>query len=368
MTKSFILSAVRSAVVPRGGAFSHLSIQDLAKPVILEALIKSGVSAENIDEIIVGNALGAGGNPARLISLAAGLGERVAGLTIDRQCCGGLDAINLADALVKSGQARIVIAGGVESYSRRPLRAETFADGRPPLAYDQPPFTPWSDRDPDMAYAADQLAQDLGISREEQDAWAIASHQKARSSLKRLAAEIVPIEDIANDAFTRNLSARTCQRATSLVGNITSANSSVAADAAAFCVIASQEVAASLQVEAIEIVSGQTIGGNPDRPGIAPVAAIQKIVSDANLLPSDIHVSEIMEAYAAQAIACISQSGLDRDLTNLGGGSLARGHPIGASGAINAVRLYHELKRTGGNGIAAIAAAGGLGTALLLRA
>ena len=368
MTKSFILSAVRSAVVPRGGGFADLSIQDLAKPVILECLNRSGVGAESIDEIIVGNALGAGGNPARLISLAAGLKEQIAGLTIDRQCCSGLDAIALADVMIRSGQARVVIAGGVESYSRRPLRAQTFPDARPPVAYDRPPFTPWPDRDPDMAYAADQLAKYFDISREEQDAWAVASHQKAVSAHDRLTAEIVAIKNIANDAFTRNLSEKTCARATPIVGSITPANSSVAADAAAFCIVACQDVARSLQGRGVEIVSGRTVGGQPDRPGIAPVAAIQRVLSDGNLLPRDINVSEIMEAYAAQAIACVSQAGLDIDRTNLGGGSLARGHPIGASGAINAVRLYHELIRAGGNGIAAIASAGGLGTALLLRA
>ena len=368
VTRSFIISAARSAVVPRGGAFSHLSIQDLAKPIILECLNRSEVPAEGIDEIIVGNALGAGGNPARLISLAAGLGEQIGGLTIDRQCCSGLDAIILADAMIKSGQARIVIAGGVESYSRRPLRAQTFADGRPARPYDRPAFTPWPDRDPEMADAADQLAINFGISREEQDAWAVASHQKAASSQARLTAEIVPVERVAIDAFTRNLSEKTCMRATPITGSITPANSSVAADAAAFCVVASEDVAKALQTQGTEIIAGRTIGGQPECPGIAPVAAIQKVLSEGNLRPNEMHVCEVMEAYAAQAIACVSQAGLDRDRTNLGGGSLARGHPIGASGAINAVRLYHELKHTGGNGIAAIAAAGGLGTALLLRA
>lgn len=354
-------------MVPRGGAFSHLSIQDLANPVLLECLSKSGVGAENIDEIIVGNALGAGGNPARLVALAAGFGEHIGGLTIDRQCCSGLDAILLADAMIKSGQARIVIAGGVESYSRRPLRAQTFADARPPLAYDRPAFTPWPERDPEMADAADQLAKDLGISREAQDAWAVASHHKAVSAQARLAAEIASIENVANDAFTRNLSEKICLRAAPIRGSITAANSSVAADAAAFCVVACEEVAMGLQAQSAEIIAGRTIGGRPDCPGIAPVAAIQKVLSEGSLQPRDIHVSEVMEAYAAQAIACVSEAGLDRKLTNLGGGSLARGHPIGASGAINAVRLYHELGRIGGNGIAAIAAAGGLGTALLLR-
>ncbi|MDU9006691.1 thiolase family protein [Sedimentitalea todarodis] len=368
MNRSFILSAARSAVVPRGGRFSHLSLQELAKPVLLDCLVRSGVGAGDVDEIIVGNALGAGGNPARLISLAAGFGEHVAGMTIDRQCCSGLDAIILADAMIRSGQARIVVAGGVESYSRRPLRAQTFPDGRPPAPYDQPPFTPWPERDPDMAVAAAHLANELGISREEQDAWAVTSHQKALASRARLTEEIVPIETVEKDTFTRNLTQKTCARATPIAGSITAANTSVAADAAAFCVVTSQDVAGSVQCDSVEVVAGRTVGGQPDRPGITPVAAIQQVLLDEGLSPGDIDVVEVMEAFAAQAIACVSQSGLQSERTNLGGGSLARGHPIGASGAINAVRLYHELLRSGGNGIAAIAAAGGLGTALLLRA
>jgi len=368
MTNSFIISAARTAVVPRGGAFAHLAIQDLAKPAFLACLDRCGVDAGDVDEIIVGNALGAGGNPARLVSLAAGFNERIAGLTIDRQCCSGMDAINLADAMIKSGQARIVIAGGVESYSRRPLRSQTFFDNRAPVPYDQPAFTPWPDGDPDMTVAADQLAHRFDISREEQDAWAVASHQKARASQARLSKEIVPIENVELDAFTRNLTEKTCARAVPMVGNITPANSSVAADAAAFCVVVSRDVAKSLQGAAVEIMSGRTIGGQPDCPGIAPVAAIREVLSNAKLRPDDINVAEVMEAYAAQAIACVSQTGLSPDLVNLGGGSLARGHPIGASGAINTVRLYHELIRCGGHGIAAIAAAGGLGTALHLRA
>ncbi|MGY9058109.1 MAG: thiolase family protein, partial [Alphaproteobacteria bacterium] len=118
----------------------------------------------------------------------------------------------------------------------------------------------------------------------------------------------------------------------------------------------------------IEIVAGRTMGGQPDLPGLAPVAAIRKVLGNAGVAVGELAVAEIMEAYAAQAIACVDGAGIDPECVNLGGGSLARGHPIGASGAINAVRLYHELAQCGGDGVAAIAAAGGIGTALLMRA
>ena len=120
-----LIAARRTAVVPRGGAFARLSLEDLAAPVIAACLADAGISPDAVDEVILSNALGTGGNPARRVALAAGLMERVAGLTIDRQCAGGLDAILLARALVDSGAADVVLAGGVESYSRRPLRLAT---------------------------------------------------------------------------------------------------------------------------------------------------------------------------------------------------------------------------------------------------
>lgn len=368
MTHSYIVAAKRSAVVPLNGAFAHLEFHDIAAPVIRACLVGCGLAPEEVGEVITGNALGAGGNPARLCALAAGLPEQVAGLSIDRQCASGLDALNLADAMIRSGQAEIVLAGGAESYSRRPERARTFADGRPALPYAQARFTPWPDRDPDMHVAADALVTELGITRAAQDAWAVQSHDRALKARARLARELVVIGGIADDPFTRALSPGLCARSRAMVGTITPANTSVAADGAAFCVVVSERIARRLDAPAVRIIGGCTLGGRPDLPGLAPVAAIKALLDRANITPDHLAVAEIMEAYAAQAIACVTKSGLDPEIVNPGGGSLARGHPIGASGAINAVRLYHELVARGGIGIAAIAAAGGIGTALLLRA
>lgn len=367
MNCSVILSAARSAVIPRGGAFAALEVHELAAPVVQHCLQKAGITPQQVDELIAGNALGAGGNPARVIALAAGLPLTVAGLTIDRQCCGGMDAILLADALIKSGQAEVVVAGGVESYSRRPDRLRTFADGRRPEPYDRPSFSPWADRDPEMATAADLLGSELGISQARQDDWAVQSHAKALAATIRMQSEIVPLNGQVRDAFARKLTARTCARATQIAGNVTQANTSVAADAAAFCVVVSRAFASANGLNGLEVVSGATLGGAPERPGIAPVAAIGTALEHAGLQPSDLSVAEIMEAFAVQAIACVEGAGLSAEITNLGGGSLARGHPIGASGAINVVRLFHELQLRKGYGLASIAAAGGLGTALILR-
>ncbi len=349
-----LIAARRTAVVPRNGAFARLSVEDLAAPVLTACLADAGLGPGQVDEVILSNALGAGGNPARRVALAAGLPETVAGLTTDRQCAGGLDAILLAKALVDSGAAEIVLAGGVESYSRRPLRLRTDPEGGPPVPYEQAPFTPWPDRDPDMARAAEALAQRLAISRERQEAWAAQSH--ARALAADLSLEIVPLTGITRDAFPRALSPRLLARAPVLTGSITAATTAVAADAAAVCLVVSDRIAKG---RGLALLGGATLGGTPEDPGLAPVAAIRRIWRGEPLAQA-----EIMEAYAVQALAVIDGAGLDPARVNPAGGGLARGHPIGASGAILAVRLFHGLVQ--GRGLAAIAAAGGIGTALLV--
>lgn len=358
-----ILAACRTAVVPRGGAFNALELSQLGAPVVQAALAQAGIAPAQVDEIIVSTAVGPGGNPARSIALAAGLPVDVAGLSIDRQCAGGMDALLLARALIVSGAADVVIAGGVESYSRAPIRHRTFADGRPPEPYDQAPFTPWPDRDPGMAQAADALATRLNISRADQDAWAIASHTKARAT-PPTSTELVALNGLTHDPFTRALSPALCARAPVITGSITNANAAVAADAAAFCIVTSDTYATT--ANSIRILGGATKGADPTCPGLAPLAAIQQTFRHTGLTAADITKAEIMEAYAVQAIACVQGADLDPACVNKSGGALARGHPIGASGAINAVRLFHELHRNGGTGLAAIAAAGGIGTALIL--
>jgi acetyl-CoA C-acetyltransferase len=351
-----LIAARRTAVVPRGGAFARLSIEDLAAPVVRACLADAGVNPTEVDDLILSNALGAGGNPARRVALAAGLPDRVAGLTTDRQCAGGLDALLLAKALVDSGAAQVVLAGGVESYSRRPLRLSTDPDGGPPVPYDEAPFTPWPDRDPGMAEAADALAQKLGISRQRQEAWAMASHAKALTA--DLRAEIVSLNSITADTFPRNLTPAILARAPVVHGSVTVATAAVAADAAAVCLVVSDHVA---QGRGLRILGAATLGGNPEEPGLAPIAAIQRVWSGEPL-----QHAEIMEAYAVQAIAVVEGPCLDPAIINPASGGLARGHPIGASGAILAVRLFHGLKS--GRGLAAIAAAGGIGSALMVEA
>jgi len=366
MTNSaYIIAAHRSPVIPKGGAFAHLQIHELAAPVIRACLNTANISPEKVGELILSNAVGAGGNPARLAALAAGLPERIGGLSIDRQCTGGLDAIWLAAQMVKSGTHDIVVAGGAESASRRPIRMRTFLDGSPPAPYDRPDFTGISGRDPDMITSAAQIAENMSVSRHIQEDWAINSHTRARSA--NFQNEITAIHDQNTDTFTRTLNTKTCARAPVLAGTITSATTAVDADAAACVIVVSARIAKSYP-NAIRIIQGAMLGGTPDQPALAPLAAIQSVLDQSKIAAQTLQSVEIMEAYAAQAIIAAQSQSFDPKAVNKGGGALARGHAIGASGAILAVRLYHELQKTGGAGLAAIAAAGGLGSALILHA
>ena len=269
MSRSLIIAARRSAVVPRNGAFKALEVHELAALVIQTVLADAGLEPGEVGELILSNALGAGGNQARMAALAAGLPLSVAGLSIDRQCAGGLDAVLLADAIVRSGQHDVVIAGGAESYSRRPLRSRTFADGREPESYDRPPFSPWPERDPELAEAADALS----VPRDVQEAWAIESHRRAMAA--DFSDEIVPIRGVERDSFARVLTERHCAKAATVHGDVTSATTAVAADAAAFVLVVSEAVAKRLGRNGVSILKGATVGAQPEDPGLAPIDAIK---------------------------------------------------------------------------------------------
>jgi len=375
MSAAFVVAARRTAVVPRGGAFARIEAVDLAAASMAAVLDDAGLPPSAVDDVILGNALYGGGNPARLAALAVGIPAAVPACTIDTQCCSGLDAILLAATRIRSGEADAIVAGGVESFSRspirsrRPLRADEVAQ-----PYDRPPFTPWPGRDPDMIPAAATLAAEWDIPRAAQEAFAIESHRKALAR-GGAATELVEVAATTSDPFARRLSAGLCARLPVLAGSathgVTAATVAVEADAAAVVLVVSERALASLRAPArvVRIIGGARTGGDPERPGLAPIEAVRTALRREDLAVSAIAVAEIMEAFAVQAMTCIQAFDLDSARVNRGGGALARGHPIGASGAVVAVRAWHELQAmsSGTTGFATIAAAGGLGSVALFR-
>ena len=369
-SEAYILAAFRSPVVPRNGAMKDVDIYSMGATVADACIVKSGINREDIEELILGNVLGPGGNPARSISLKLKLNKKVGGLTIDRQCASGLDSLILANALITSGHKKVTLAGGVESYSQRPKMFLQKNGEYSDTPVDQAPFTPWPDQDPDMATAADNLATKLDITRTEQDNWAVRSHRLARQNAKKLNPELAPIPSIDSsmDHYTRELTLNICERAKSICGSITNANTSVAADGAAFFIVAAKEFVQDRKLNGIRIGSSITIGDDPLLPGLATIPAINKVLKMEGIQIGQISSIELMEAFAAQALGCIRTLNLDPNKVNLKGGSLARGHPIGASGAILVVRLFHDLMAAGGYGLATIPSAGGIGSAVILEA
>lgn len=388
MNRAFILAARRTAVAPRGGAFRAVEAHDLAAPVLRACLDDAGVAPDDVEHVILGNALSGGGNVARLAALAAGLPERVPALTLDTQCCSGLDAIQLAARMVESGAAELVLAGGVESFSRSPLRAvRPKAKGEPPQFYDRPPFTPWPGRDPDMIAVLARAAK--GYSRAEQATFAIESHAKALAARERLEAEIVPVAGLAFDSFTRALTPALCARAPVLfrdgASELDAAGVAVEADAAAVVLVGSQGWADRRRQggrPVAEVFFAQSFGAAADDPPGALNYALAQSSRETGVMDFDrldlyghildwaqIPVVELMEASAGQALTNCRWNGLEPAAINRGGGALARGHPIGASGAILAVRQFHELAREapGALGLSALAAAGGLASVLMLQ-
>lgn len=278
-----------------------------------------------------------------------------------------LDAVILGDARICAGQHDVVFAGGAESCSRRPIRMRSFTDGRPPEAYEQAVFTIWPDRDPGMVEAAETQAQRLSISPAEQEAWAQGSHAKALAAQPHLAAEITPVAGLHRDSLTRDLTPRHCVRAKAVCGSITAVNMAVAADSAAFVLMVSERFSRTHSGPTAAVLAGATLGADPLRPGLALVSAVAEVLGQTGLAPRDLVAAEVMEALAVQAIACQRGAGLPEEIVNRHGGALARVYLIGASGALQAVRLFHDLAAGGDTGMAAIAAAGGCGCALILQ-
>lgn len=383
----FIASHARSAVVPVGGAFKHLQTHEIAAPVLQALLQRAGLPANAVDAVVLGNALGAGGNPARMLALAGKLPLHCAAYTVDTQCCAGLDAVALGASLVASGQAEVVVAGGAEAWSRAPIRAtRPLQAGDSAVPYERPPFAPPPHEDPDLLVAAARYAASAGYSRAAQDRYAAASHARALDSAAVLAREIIPVADVLQDAFPRDLSQRQLDRMPVVAqtdadiadeGRREHALSTVAispkADAAALVLLVSEAACQRWGLQPVaQWLGHQSLGGAPAMPLVLAADAAQALLQRKGMNWSQLAAIELHDAFAVQGLqwqALLQRQGADASLLNRHGGGIARGHPIGASAAIALVRVLADLQQAapGALGLAAVAGAGGLGSATLVR-
>lgn len=388
---ALIAAWARCAVAHHGGAFRALQPHEIGAPVLRALLQRAGVSAHAVDAVVLGNALGAGGNPARMLALAAGLPQRCAAFTVDTQCCSGIDAVSMAVGLLASGQASVVIAGGVEAWSRSPIRqVRPLRADEPAVAYDRPAFSPDPSSDPDLLQAAADYAQQHGFSRMQQDAYAVQSHQRAVAHVGALASEIVPVNGLQKDAYPRAMDGLRAARmpvavkmaardqaagrhAEGLVDcSVSTLAVSAKADGAALVLLATPQTCKSLGITAQAAwVTSASVGCDSAMPLLAAEHAAVAALSRAGLASmASMRVIELHDAFAVQGLSFCQAFGVDPTRINRRGGGLARGHPIGASGAIAMVRLLSDLQRDeapGARGLVAIAGAGGLGAAAIFE-
>ncbi len=386
--KPVIIAARRTPIGRLGGVLRHLSVEALAAPVMNAVLADAGLEADAVDDVILGNAAGPGGNPARLAALAAGFPISVPGVTVDRQCGSGLEAINLAARLITAGAGDVYIAGGVESASTAPWRVERPASlYHTPRIYQRARFAPDSIGDPDMGIAAEEVGRQYGISRERQDRYALGSHLKSVAAQRsgRFDGEIVPVPDLAGGHVQRDecpradtSMARLAQLAPAFVegGRVTAGNACPINDGAAAVVIVSAARFRAMGARAgLRVVDSAAAGVDPRLLGTGPIASTRALFARRQGLTMEaVDLVEFNEAFAAQVLACLDSLEIAETKVNVGGGAIALGHPFGASGAILIVRLFTEMVRGAGSStdatmaLATLGIAGGLGISTLLEA
>lgn len=367
--KVYLIAASRTTVAPIGGILRHLTIADMAAAVLNQNISSLNISKADVDDIFVSNAIGGGGNIARLCALKAGFSNQLLGTSIDRQCVGGLDAIIQAANRIKNGTSNLILAGGVESFSLRPQRHYPIKWNTYPTLLERPSFYPEDDPTVPLGDFIQELKKAYNITDKEEYEWVQNSHQKTLKHQAFARAEIVSLSpNTPIDPFARIITKDTFQKAKSTFGHTHPCNTAPKADGAAFVVVASQSMVKKYNpAHCVEITDGFTFGGNPESFPILPAKGMNQILQQNSLKWHNISKIELMEAYAVQAILCAKLSGAPLDKVNPYGGAISRGHPIGASGAILAVRLFHALKNNQENGLAAIAGAGGLASVLLLK-
>lgn len=392
MQDMVIASAVRTAVGSFGGALKDIPAAELGGIVIKEALHRAKIRPEKVDQVIMGNVLqaGQGQNPARQAAVHADISQYTPAMTLNALCGSGLEAIITAVQKILAGDAEIIVAGGMESMSQAPFMLPQARWGHrmghvqvvDSLIHDGL----WcSFGDTHMGITAENVAQKFKISREEQDAFAVLSQQKAEKAIKsgRFKDEIVPIEIpqrkgepiiFDTDEFPRFgakvESLAKLKPAFAKNGTITAGNSSGINDGAAAVVVMSAERALKMGIRPLAKVDAYAcLGCEPELMGTGPIYAVRSAIAKVSAkLKKKIELIELNEAFAAQALACLKELHLDPEIVNVNGGAIALGHPIGCSGARIVVTLLYEMqKRDVKVGMASLCVGGGMGYAMILE-
>ena len=392
------MTALRTPIGRYGGALAMVRPDDLAALVIRAIVERSGIDPAVIEDVYFGCANQAGEdnrNVARMAALLAGLPDSVPGCTVNRLCASGLDAVNIAARMIESGHGDVFIAGGTESMSRAPfvMAKSEHAFARAPQIHDT--TIGWRFTNPSLAAmyhpysmgeTAENVARKYGISRADQDAFAVASQQKwaAARAACRFEAEIVAVEvprkkgdPLVVDTDEHPRPDTTLEKLAGLKpvfasldqGTVTAGNSSGINDGAAALLLVEVETAVSMGLKPLALVGPSAAAGvDPACMGIGPVPATRKVLARGGLDLDDIDVIELNEAFAAQSLACIRELGLDESKVNPNGGAIAIGHPLGCTGARLVGTLAHEIARTGARrGLATLCVGVGQGVAMIIE-
>ena len=391
MKEVVIVAAVRTAIGSFGGSLKDISAVDLGSLVIKNAIERAGLIPEQVDEVIMGNVLGAGlgQNVARQMSVHAGVPVTVPAFTINKVCGSGLKAVQLAVQAVLCGDAEVVVAGGAENMSQAPYILPNQRWGSRmgnATVVDTMLRDGLTDgfEDYHMGITAENVAEQYGITREDQDSFALRSQKRALEAIEagRFKEEIVPVEipqrrgeplifdtdefprrDVSLEGFSK------LRPAFQKDGSVTAGNSSGINDGAAAVVVMSAEKAKELGITALATIKSYASAGlDPKVMGCGPIYASRKALEKAGLTVADLDLVESNEAFAAQSCAVAKELNLDSGKVNVNGGAISLGHPIGASGCRILVTLLHEMqKRDAKRGLATLCIGGGMGTALIVE-
>ncbi|MGO0985649.1 acetyl-CoA C-acyltransferase [Clostridioides difficile] len=376
MEEVFILGGLRSHIGLKNGIFQHVQPELLGAKVLKHLIEK--YELDKIDEIICGNAVGTGGNIARLMTLTAGIESEVPAFTVDMQCASAMMSLDIAFSKIKSGQCDLIIAGGFESSSLQPMRTYHKNDKRYNINnpnYTVAQFSPNDNSENSMLEGAERVAKLYKIEKSELDYWVKESHRRAKNTREEKFLEdiIFPINSNTYDEGIRDkMSQRLLDRIPSILGKgsiINAANSCLINDGASFIILCSKKYLENTKKNPkAKVINSCTIGTEPQLSPTSAIKAMDKILEIEKLNYMDISAIEFNEAFAVIDVLFQRKYPELIDRYNIFGGALAYGHPYGASGAIIALHLLKALEKTNGRyGVCSIAAAGGLGSALLIE-